>query len=154
MKPYVDTNFFCRLYLPLPETDEAATLMAKAQAAVSPALPITWLHRLETINAFQLCVFAGKSHGQRHITLEQASAAHANFKADLAQNTFLRFAQLDLTKLEAEFEELALRHTAKYGFRTYDMLHVAAAILLKCDTFWSFDPKASKLASLEGLAIR
>jgi predicted nucleic acid-binding protein len=56
--------------------------------------------------------------------------------------------------VEAQFEELALRHTAKHGFRTYDLLHVASALLLRCDTFWSFDPKASKLAALEGLRER
>jgi hypothetical protein len=39
------------------------------------------------------------------------------------------------------------------GFRTYDLLHVLPALLLECDTFGSFDPKASKLASLEGLKI-
>lgn len=61
---------------------------------------------------------------------------------------------LALEKLERQFEELALRHTAKHGFRTYDLLHVASALALECDTFWSFDPKASKLAQLEGLSTR
>ena len=32
-----------------------------------------------------------------------------------------------------------------------DILHVASALLLGCDTFWSFDVKALKLAKLEGL---
>jgi hypothetical protein len=26
-------------------------------------------------------------------------------------------------------------------------------LLLDCDTFWSFDPKANKLAALEGLKV-
>ena len=56
--------------------------------------------------------------------------------------------------LERQFEELSLRHTAKYGFRTYDLLHVASALIFDCDTFWSFDTKASRLAKLEGLEIR
>jgi len=34
------------------------------------------------------------------------------------------------------------------------LLHVSSALLLKCDSFWSFDPKASKLAALEGLKIQ
>ena len=154
MRPYADTNFFSRLYLPLAEAAEAAQLMATAGAQSSPPLPVTWLHRLETINAFQLHVFTGKTHGQVRITPEQAAAAHATFQSDLAQPTFLRSAQLDLPELEAQFEELALRHTAKYGFRTYDLLHVASALVLACDTFWSFDPKASRLAAFEGLKVR
>ena len=58
-----------------------------------------------------------------------------------------------MADITAKFEDLALRYTAKHGFRTYDILHVAAALVLKCQTFWSFDKKASKLAKLEGLKI-
>jgi predicted nucleic acid-binding protein len=154
MKPYVDTNFFTRLYLPVIESEEAARLITRAQAGGSPPLPVTWLHRLETLNAFQLHVFSGKERGQTRVTPEQAAAAHAIFRSDLAQPTFLRPADLDLAELESAFEELALRHTAKHGFRTYDLLHVASALVLHCDTLWSFDPKVSRLAALEGLQVR
>jgi predicted nucleic acid-binding protein len=154
MNAYADTNFFTRLYLPLAESEEAWGLLARAQAAASPPLPVTWLHRLETINALQLHVFAGKDRGQARVTLEQAAAAHATFQTDLARPTFLRPVQISPPELEAQFEELALRHTARHGFRTYDLLHVASALFLRCDTFWSFDPKASRLARLEGLEIR
>lgn len=34
-----------------------------------------------------------------------------------------------------------------------DILHVAAALVLKCQSFWSFDKKACKLAKLEGLMV-
>lgn len=154
MRPYADTNFLCRLYLPAPESGEAARRLANAQAEAGSPLPVTWLHRLETINAFQLYVFTGNIRGQTRVTPEQAAAAQATFRTDLAHPTFLRSVHLALPDLEAQFEELALRHTAKHGFRTYDLLHVASALLLKCDTFWSFDPKASKLAALEGLPER
>ena len=154
MIPYADTNFFSRLYLPLAESDEAASLVETARDAASPPLPVTWLHRLETVNAFQLHVFTGKMRGQTPITPEQAAAAYANFRADLVQPTYLSSAQINLDDLEKDFAELALRHTSKHGFRTYDLLHVASALRLQCDTFWSFDRKASKLAALEGLAVR
>ncbi len=154
MTPYADTNFFTRLYLPLAESAEASDLFTRAQCAGSPPLPVTWLHRLETTNAFQLHVFAGKVRGQVRITAEQAAAAHATFRTDLARPTFLRPVQIGLQELEAQFEELALRHTGRHGFRTYDLLHVASAVLLRCDRFWSFDPKASRLAALEGLQAR
>jgi len=41
----------------------------------------------------------------------------------------------------------------KHGFRTYDLLQVASALLLGCDTFWSFDGRARKLAKLEGMKV-
>ncbi len=154
MRPYADTNFFSRFYLRLAETKDIAGQLEQAQAAGSPPLPVTWLHRVETVNAFQLYVFAGKSGGRTRVTPEQAAAAHAAFRADLANPTFLRSVQIEVAALEAQFEELALRHTARHGFRTYDVVHVASALLLNCDTFWSFDPKASRLAALEGLAVR
>lgn len=153
MSPYADTNFLCRLYLPLAESQEAIHVLAEAQSALSRPLPVTWLHRLETINAFQLYVFTGTTRGQTRVTPEQAAAAQANFRTDLAHPTFLQSVQLILAELESEFEELSLRHTAKHGFRAYDLLHVASARLLHCDIFWSFDPKALKLAALEGLHV-
>ncbi len=55
--------------------------------------------------------------------------------------------------LTGKFEEIILRQTARRGFRVYDVIHVASALLLKCDTFWSFDAKACRLAALEGLKL-
>ena len=155
MKPYADTNFLTRLYLSLPGTDEAVAEMGRLQNNGKEALPITWHHRLETINAFQLLVFSSaQSPHQPRVTLEQAAAALANFRGDLSKPTFFHQVPLVLDVLERQFEELSLRHTARHGFRTYDLLHVASALALKCDAFWSFDPKASKLAALEGLKTR
>jgi predicted nucleic acid-binding protein len=57
-------------------------------------------------------------------------------------------------ELEGQFEELSLRRTARYGCRTYDLVHVASALLLGCDALWSFDTKATHLAQLEGLKPR
>ena len=154
MSPYADTNLFTRLYLPLPESAAADRLVDLARLGRASPLPVTWLLRLELVNAFQLHVFASRSHRQTRITREQAAAAHATFRGDLRHPTFLRQTELSLLDLELQFEELALRYTASRGFRTYDLIHVASALLLRCDTFWTFDPKASQLASLEGLKLR
>lgn len=154
MTPYADTNFLTRLYLLLPGTGDAIQAMERLKKSGNEALPITWHHRLETVNAFQLLVFTGaKSPHQPRVTFEQAAVAQANFRSDVLNSAFFREVPLVLSDLEQEFEKLALRHTARHGFRTYDILHVASALVLKCDTFWSFDRKASKLAVLEGLRI-
>jgi predicted nucleic acid-binding protein len=153
MKPYADTNLFTRLYLQLPETTTAVRWLEQARRSTSSSVPVTWLHRMEFTNAVQQHDFAGNA-GQLRVTPEQASIALMSFRDDLAREEFLHPSVVDIHELERQFEELSLRHTAKYGFRTYDLLHVASALLLECDTFWSFDPKASKLAGLEGLKIR
>jgi predicted nucleic acid-binding protein len=154
MKPYPDTNFFTRLYLALPDSAAADRLLEQAKSGRVEVLPVTWLHRVETVNAFQLSVFVGRLPGQTRVRAEQAASALAGFREDLRAGVFFRAVPLALERLEREFEELALRHTAKHSFRTYDLLHVASALTLECDTFWSFDPKASKLARLEGLKTR
>lgn len=154
MIPYADTNFFTRSYLELPDSAETDFLIGQISGLNTKALPITWLHRLEFVNALQLHVFTARNPGQHFVSSEQAALALANFRDDLKQEGFIRNAVVPAGELERQFEELALRHTARHGFRTYDLLHVATALALKCDTFWSFDPKASKLAALEGLKIR
>jgi len=152
MKPYADTNFFTRLYLPLPESQGADRLLESARQG--PAIPVTWLHRMELVNAFELSVWLGRQGGHRAVSPQQAAIAFATFREDLEAKTYLAPATVDTTRLETWFEETAGRHTAKYGFRTYDILHVVSARILGCDFFFSFDQKARKLAELEGMAVR
>jgi predicted nucleic acid-binding protein len=153
MIPYADTNLLSRLYLRVSESELIKKRIEGVAELGGAPLPVTWLHRAETINALQLYVFEGKNPGQVRITSEQAAAAHATFKSDIAEGAFLRAAEIDFDELGAEFENLSLRHTAKHGFRSYDILHVASALILGCDCFWTFDTKARRLAALEGLSI-
>ena len=153
MKIYADTNFFTRLYLQLGDTPAALALLDKSERKTFGSIPITWLLRLELTNAIQFHVFAGRS-GQIRVTPEQAAIATATFHQDLLDDDLFCKTPVSMEELEKSFTELSLRHTAKHGFRTYDLLHVASALMLECDTFWSFDPKANKLAKLEGLRIR
>lgn len=154
MIPYADTNFFTRAYLELPESSKADRLLFAAKNGDSESLPVSWLHRLETMNAFQLHVFLAREVRQVFVSPEQAALAYASFQEDMHDAAFLRRVTLPFPDLETQFEDLALRHTARHGFRVYDLLHVASALVLKCDAFWSFDLKARKLASLEGLVVR
>ena len=82
-----------------------------------------------------------------------ALTARTQFDIELESQDSLQWQDLDEVVLDAAFESLAYRHTAKYGFRSYDILHVSSALCLGCDQFWSFDQKARQLAELEGLAI-
>ncbi len=45
----------------------------------------------------------------------------------------------------------APRHGPRLGVRTLDSLHVAAALQLKAEQFWTFDARQAKLAQAEGL---
>ncbi|MGH9609315.1 MAG: PIN domain-containing protein [Bryobacteraceae bacterium] len=48
---------------------------------------------------------------------------------------------------------LARRHAARLGSRTLDALHVASALELKAERFWTFDERQEKLARAEGLKM-
>lgn len=154
MKPYADTNFLTRAYLPQVGSEEADRLLHVAGRGKAPALPITWLHRLELLNAFEFSVWLTR-HGAGNPTVnsQQAALARATFLEDLESGIFLRWAALDFVGLDELFGQIAARHTAKHGFRTYDILHVAMALNLGRDSFLSFDQRARKLAALEGLTV-
>jgi predicted nucleic acid-binding protein len=152
--PYADTNFYTRIYLQLPESSEADALLRIAKERGVVPLPLTWLHRVEILNAFQLHVFQSKGAGQSYISARQAALAYRDLRDDIQKSAFLRSAVIPAEELEKQLEQLALRRTALHGFRTYDLLHVSSALLLGCDTFWSFDAKATRLAKLEGLKVR
>ncbi len=47
--------------------------------------------------------------------------------------------------------DLARRHGPRLGIRTLDSLHVACALELKAERFWSFDERQAKLAKAVGL---
>ena len=153
MKPYADTNFFTRVYLSLPESEQADQLFIRAQSRGASRLPVTWLHQMELANAIELSVWLGKQGGQPRVIPQNAAVAMAAFRSDLDEEGFLHQVSIEISALQPLFEEMAARHTAKHGFRTYDILHVASAQLLGCDHFFSFDVKATALASIEGFKV-
>ena len=153
MKVFADTNFFTCALLDLECTDSAASLMTHL-GENGESLPVTRLIRMEFTNALQRLVFEAK-HGSQILRMSQdlALLARAEFDEGLASGELLRWSPIPEGELEEAFEMLSYRHTAKHGFRTYDLQHVASALLLGCDTFWSFDVKARKLAKLEGMKV-
>jgi hypothetical protein len=144
-------HFFTRFYFQLVDSPVAIDLLARARRDKAPPLPITWLHHLEVVNAFELQVFGSRQKNQSRVNAGHAASAQASFREDVSRSNFLISAALSEEPLRSRFEDLSLRHTARHGFRVYDIIHVASALLLGCDTFWSFDTKASPLAKLEGL---
>ena len=147
MAAYCDTNFLLRLYGDLPDSDEVQRLLAKQ----SEPVPITWLHQVELPNALQLMVLLARTGNSSQMTPENALLGLTRFEDELAAGDSLTLSPLPVHELVRQARELSLRHTAKHGFRTYDVLHVACALMLECDRFWSFDIRANKLAEIEGL---
>lgn len=153
MKVYADTNFFTNLLLTLPQSAAADALAATLQRRSPAPLPVTHLLRMELINALQRLIHESK-HGDLGVTEQRSLMAEVRFEMEMekAASPLWQLAEVEQHSLFNAFHSLSHRHTANNGFRTYDVLHVSTALLLGCDTFWSFDVKAKKLAALEGLA--
>jgi predicted nucleic acid-binding protein len=153
MRPYAGTNFLVSLYLDVGSFDVARKQVVEAFARQSDALPVTSLLWVEITNAFELHVHLARHGGQWRVSPETAGAAIAAFDEHVREAGMFFTCDVSWSELRREFRALSQRHTAKHGFRTYDILHVAHARLLGCDEFWSFDGKARMLAELEGMTL-
>lgn len=154
MKTYVDANAFIRLYLDLPGSLETEKALKEPGTAKFGPILITQLLQFEITNGLERMVFESRQGGQWRVTTETAACALADFNEDLVAGIFILPSPLTLAEIDPEFTSLVARYTAKHGFRTYDMLHVASALKLRCKRFFSFDAKANALAKLVGLKTR
>ena len=76
----------------------------------------------------------------------------AKLKQHLDQGV-LRLIDRDLTKVLTLAERVSKARTFTGGHRSFDVLHIAAALELEADAFLSFDGNQNRLAAAEGLAI-
>jgi predicted nucleic acid-binding protein len=151
MKTYVDANALLRLYLDFDGSGQVRALVTASTVRRHWPLPVPPLLLFEVSNGLQRLVFESRAGGQWTVTPEAAAAAWYEFTTHLEQGTFLQHSPLTLRELEADVESLVARYTARHGFRTYDIIHVASARALGCLRFLTFDAKARKLAQLVGM---
>ena len=140
MIAYADTSFVVPLYRV--ETNSAAA--AKAMSRLNAPVMLSPLGELEVHNAFRLSVFRGE------IDATAAARKIQLFAEDLANGVF-QIHPVPAGTLYPLAIELAQRHSATLGTRSLDLLHVAAAMILKADLFLSFDERQKKAAKAEGL---
>jgi predicted nucleic acid-binding protein len=137
---YADTGFLVSLY---GQDDHSAT--ATSLVRPRPVFLLTPLGEAEFTNAIELQVF------RKQWTRREAQAVRIEFGQHQAAGVFR------VEPLESEVWEKALglsrRYSAKLGTRTLDLLHVAAALALNPDVFFSFDERQRKLANAEHLHV-
>ena len=75
----------------------------------------------------------------------------AKLKQHLDQGV-LRLVDRDLTQVLTLAERISKSRIHTGGHRSFDVLHIAAALELEADTFLSFDGNQNTLAAAEGLA--
>lgn len=140
MTVYPDSSFLFSNYLTDRHSQEVDQRMQQ-----HPAVLVTPFHRAELANAIFQWVFRGL------ISLAEAELAYAGFEEDCSLGVWV------VTQLpEMTFPtcvKLARQHVAALGSRTLDSLHVAAALELNVDRFWTFDQRQARLAEAAGLSV-
>jgi predicted nucleic acid-binding protein len=153
MKVYADTNFLVRLFLDFDTTESPWDLLKEFKEKIASPLPVPPLLRYECLNAINRMVFESRNSGQLRVTAENAAIAINFFEEEFLKGTLLKPTSIPWNELSLILEPMVAKYTQKYGFRTYDMIHVASALALNSEAFWSYDIKARKLAELVGLQI-
>jgi predicted nucleic acid-binding protein len=113
--------------------------------ASNPAVWLTPFHVAEWTHAVEQQVF------RRAASRAEADQAHARFQHHRESGLWE-----EVPMPESVFDvcaQLARRHGAKLGLRTLDTLHVASALELKAERFWTFDERQKKLVRAVGLKI-
>ncbi|MGP8198258.1 MAG: type II toxin-antitoxin system VapC family toxin [Limisphaerales bacterium] len=143
MVAFADTGFIASLYL-----EESTSGAADAALGTNrEPLPLTPLVLLELRNAFNRAL-----HRQR-ITTAERDALWQDVEADIAGG-FLVPTPVATAELHDKARQLSDRYTPELGIRSLDLLHVAAALNLKAEVFFSFDERQRQAAAREGLKVK
>jgi predicted nucleic acid-binding protein len=138
---YADTSFLVSLYVLDTNSERAA---AHIQQAKFPIL-LTSFGELELTNAISLRLF------RKELVPSKVKAAHALVQKDLMDGVLL--IKPLTTGIFERATQMARRRTPQLGTRTLDILHVASALELKAEMFYTFDHNQEKLARAEGLVL-
>jgi predicted nucleic acid-binding protein len=111
--------------------------------AQRPTVWVTQLNRAEMVHAFHNQIFRSK------ITTAEARLAWNNFTDDCKQGVWSLVDSPDM--MWETCVDLGRRYGATIGVRTLDSLHVAFALELKAQKFWTFNARQAKLAEAVGL---
>jgi predicted nucleic acid-binding protein len=138
---YLDTSLLVSLYSP----DANSAAASRILQVSTGTLHITPLVELELLNALELRVF------RKEISASQAHSSSTAFEQDLRDSVFQLNPLPQNVFLRAGL--LSRQTTARFGTRTADVLHVAAALEFQADYFYTFDRQQRRLAQAARLKV-
>ncbi len=152
MRVYADTSFLVKLL-----THESGTEAAVAEyrRLGRPPLFFLPLHGLEVTNAIRQRAFHRRhtdSAIERSSIRREREAALALLEKYFSRRAFID-ATVDMEVVIARARQLSEKHTERIGCRGFDLLHVAAAVELGCNTFLTTDRVQGKAVEAEGLVV-
>jgi predicted nucleic acid-binding protein len=137
---YVDTSVIVKLYIKETYSREASAWIS----ANNEAIPKTIFHELEFTNAIRLKQF------RNEMSNREAGIVFQRFNKHEKESIFYR-PQINWSDAFTRSLELSKNHTKTTGSRSLDIIHVASALSMGADRFFTFDEKQSQLASAAGL---
>lgn len=137
-----DTSFLFSLF-----GNDANSAAAQSWARQTQhSIAVSVLNRFELENALRFAVF------RKLISRADALGSMAAFEVDLKSGN-LQLVSCDLAALVAEAARISELYTMTGGHRSFDILHVAAARLLKASSFLTFDANQRRLATTAKLTV-
>ncbi len=138
MSSYADSSLLVSLYIPNQHSRTASRLVER-----HGRIWITPLHRAEWEHAIARGLFRGE------ISENEAKKLYAAFELDCESRVWVEVAFPEMA-----FDrciQLAKQYGTRIGMATLDTLHVALALELGAERFWTFDERQAKLARAAGL---
>jgi predicted nucleic acid-binding protein len=137
-----DTSFLFSLY-----GNDLHTASAIAwSAANAQVIYLSSLNRFELINALRFAEF------RKSIAPGNAGLFASQFETDLLGGRLVEIT-CNLAEILAEATRLSAAHTLTGGHRGFDILHVAAARIIRATHFLTFDVNQKRLAENTGLIV-
>jgi len=144
VRTYFDTSALLAAYV-----TEVHSPAARRALRRHRSIPFTSLHRLELHNALELLV------GRKILSAAERDGLIAQIQEDRQAGRLVETAA-DWQVVLTIAGDLSIAHTRQYLTRSLDLLHVAAALELKCEIFVSGDGrqlKAARAAKLRPIDI-
>ncbi len=148
MRSAADTSFLCALYRLQDNSPVAASWF---QAMPGP-LEVTSLLLFEFRQSVRFQARLHRNDPTKGFPKPEASKMLADLKSDLATGALV-VVPAPWSQVHLAAERLSERHTEAGGHRSFDILHVAAAIELGAREFLTFDANQKRLAEAEGLTV-
>lgn len=148
MSIYPDTSFLCAVY-----REQGNTLRAREFVhQLGAALPISPLLEFEFAQAVRLEIFRHRHDHRRGYSELEGMNMLARFAADMERGA-LRAVPVDFIQVLHRAARISENRTIRLGCRSFDVLHIAAALELGAREFLSFDAGQRTLAETEGLLL-
>lgn len=142
-----DTSFLCALYRTQDNSERALEYLATMDGPLVVSRLLLWEFRQST--RFQ--AFRHRQNPSVGFPISEAEKMISDLKEDLDAGLVV-VSEIALLNILILAERVSKTRTFLGGHRSFDVLHIAAALEMEADAFLSFDANQNALAAAEGLS--